>query len=466
MNNLTKRKYRFTYGYAFPEKHPECPDFEGEYYVQLSDTDVIEEGETPNEAGFLVVAMDRFVEERNTMELNETEEYELHSITVAPITGTVEDPSDVLKALMDDYVNEADSMTDLILCWLDEDESHTLTDEEIQTLIEFAGDENYVTVEDIRHMSTHDPMYNVEPYKNAQAMFDVMKELDVGSDHFTERLKYVDRRIEIDTECLNTACGNKETSRYLHRINQLKKYKKMLNMIELIDRVESSDLNERLIMLRLIAEQFGVPIITAEQGNGKESNISSVESVQASAAPGAYGSCKVDGVIAIGETVTFDGIEWIVVNVDKDRYTLMKKTIDKISVFGLSTNYRGSYIADRCEEFQAHMSDAALSMISDKTVQGVTAKVWIATKSMIEEWTDSDNPTNNMHGSVRMWDFQDTTIDAKKNGSYWCPDPSDSSYVWYVNCGGYFLNYIPSDARGFRPCIEVIRRDEHVSDVV
>ena len=239
MKKFTERKYRFTYGYADPEAHPECPDFEGVCYVQLSDTDVIEEGKTPTEAGFLAVAADYFDEVCRSMEVYTLKNYELRSISVVPVTGTVKNPSDTVKKLMDDYTNEADSMTDLILCWLAEDDSHALTDEDIQTLIEFAGDEDYMTVEDIRHMATGDAIYDVEPYKSMRAMLDVVAELDVGTDHFTKRMSDIDRRIEADTANLSDAKTKGETGRYLHRISQLKNYKSILRLIGHINHLES-----------------------------------------------------------------------------------------------------------------------------------------------------------------------------------------------------------------------------------
>lgn len=240
MMKITERKYRFTYGYADPEAHPECPGYEGDYYVQLSDTDVIEEGKAPTEAGFLAVAMDRFDEECKSTKFNRAENnYELRSITVVPVIGTVKNPSDTVKKLMDDYTNEADSMTDLILCWLAEDDSHALTDEEIQTLIEFAGDEDYVTVEYIRDLESDDAIRNVEPYKNMLAMLDVISELNVGSDHFTKRMSDIDNRIAADTKCLGDAKTKGETNRYLHRINQLKRYRSILRLIGQIDHLES-----------------------------------------------------------------------------------------------------------------------------------------------------------------------------------------------------------------------------------
>ena len=236
---LKERKYCFTYGYANPDVHSEYPDHENKFYVQLSDSEVIGEGYHPTEEGFLAAAMDHFNEERESMEYNETEKYELRSITVVPITKTVENPSDTVKRLMEEYMSNADSMTDVILSWLAEDDSHTLTDEEIQTLIKFAGDDDYVTVESIRSMATNDAVYNVEPYKSMRAMLDVMKELDVGSSHFTERMRDVDNRITADAACLNEATTKGEIDCYVRRINQLKKYRGILRLIKHIDHLES-----------------------------------------------------------------------------------------------------------------------------------------------------------------------------------------------------------------------------------
>ena len=231
MEELKNRKYRFRYGYANPSEHPECPFYEGDYYVELSDCDVTEEGETANEAGFLVVAMDRFIDEMNTMMHNETERYVFRGVDVVPITVPVQEYDDKLKNLMEEYMNEADSMTDLILCYLDKDDSDTLTDGEIQALLEYAGDEDYVSVEDIREMANTDYMTKYPPYSSMVELLDWLT--GIGG-KFDDHLKEIETAIEYTTKHIKEAPTKKESARLTKRLENLKKYKRIVNVMEVI----------------------------------------------------------------------------------------------------------------------------------------------------------------------------------------------------------------------------------------
>lgn len=170
---------------------------------------------------------------------------------------------------------------------------------------------------------------------------------------------------------------------------------------------------------------------------------------------GEYGSKVIAGTKTKGSFVRFDGKDWIVVNVSGSTYTLMLKKITETTQFGSSTTYSGSTIASKCTTFQGTMSANALSVVNSKTVQSVTAKVWIATKSNIESWTDTLNPTTNAWSGVRMWTANQDTEFSNKINYYWCSDPYNSSLVWYINYNGYFNYRDPSHTYGFRPCIEV-----------
>lgn len=169
---------------------------------------------------------------------------------------------------------------------------------------------------------------------------------------------------------------------------------------------------------------------------------------------GAYGSKVIAGTKTMWSKVQFDGIDWIVVNISGSTYTLMKYCIDEITQFGSSSTYSGSTIASKCTTFQNSMSAEALSVVNSKTVQNVTAKVWIATKSSIVSWTDSSSPTSNEYGKVRKWDYSDPTVDGARNGYYWCSDP-DGGYVWIFDYYGNISGNYPNRYYGFRPCIEV-----------
>lgn len=175
------------------------------------------------------------------------------------------------------------------------------------------------------------------------------------------------------------------------------------------------------------------------------------------AIPGEYGSNVISGTLTKGSYVRFDGIDWIIANVSGNTYTLMLKRMTETTVFGSSLDYNGSTIAYKCTTFQNAMSANALSVVNSKTVQSVTAKVWIATKANIVSWTDSSYPTSDSWSGIRKWAANADTEFSNNINYYWCSDPYTSSMVWDINCEGGFNAYYPSAAYGFRPCIEVVQ---------
>jgi len=171
---------------------------------------------------------------------------------------------------------------------------------------------------------------------------------------------------------------------------------------------------------------------------------------------GEYGSSKIAGTLEKGQFVKFDGQDWIVANVSGSTYTLMLKKMTETTAFGSSTTYSGSTIASKCTTFQNAMSANALSVVNSKTVQSFTAKVWIATKSDIESWTDTANPTSSAWSGIRKWSGT-TEDDYAVSGiyTYWCSDLDGSSFVWEAENQGNFGSSAPAAVFGFRPCIEV-----------
>jgi len=174
---------------------------------------------------------------------------------------------------------------------------------------------------------------------------------------------------------------------------------------------------------------------------------------------GEYGSDRISGTLTKGSYVRFDGIDWIIANVSGSTYTLMKKVISETTEFGSSNTYSGSTIASKCTTFQNAMSANALSVVNSKTVQSVTAKVWIAQKTDIASWTDSNDPTSSDWSGIRKWTGSSEDDYAVKNiYNYWCSDcPYSSSYVWRILYDGYFSSHTPGATSGFRPCIEVVQ---------
>ena len=176
--------------------------------------------------------------------------------------------------------------------------------------------------------------------------------------------------------------------------------------------------------------------------------------------PGEYGSKVISGTKTKGSFVRFDGKDWIVANVSGNTYILMLKKMTETTTFGSSTSYSGSTIASKCTTFQNAMSVEALSVVNSKTVQGVTAKVWIAQKTDIVNWTDNNDPTSSAWSGIRRWTGSSEDDYAVK-GIYncWCSNPYNSSYVWCIAYSGYFGGNFtdPSFEYGFRPCIEVVQ---------
>ena len=134
----------------------------------------------------------------------------------------------------------------------------------------------------------------------------------------------------------------------------------------------------------------------------------------------------------------------------------MLKKITETTAFGSSTRYYGSTIASKCTTFQNAMSAEALTKVNSKTVQSVTAKVWIAQQTDIISWTESGTTTSAWSG-VRMWTADQDTEFSNKINMYWCSDPRNSTLVWRVDYNGGFSTLSPSYALGFRPCIEVVQ---------
>jgi len=172
--------------------------------------------------------------------------------------------------------------------------------------------------------------------------------------------------------------------------------------------------------------------------------------------PGEYGSPEIAGTLTKGSYVRFDGLDWIIAKVNGSTYTLMLKKMTETTQFGSSIYYSGSTIASKCTTFQGTMSAEALSVVNSKTVQSVTAKVWIAQKTDIESWTVSSEPSSSDWSGIRKWTANDGIYDSVGATNYWCSNTNDSSYVWIVTSDGYFYGRnSPSKTYGFRPCIEV-----------
>ena len=153
--------------------------------------------------------------------------------------------------------------------------------------------------------------------------------------------------------------------------------------------------------------------------------------------------------LTLGQTgvyfTTYPSITWQVQHLDGDYAYLALYPMTETTTFGSSTTYSGSAIATKCTTFLNNTIPNVADYLEEVTVNGVTAKVFIPSKAMYE--TDWDWPKAAAANRV-----------CQLNGSnkpYWTSTAYDSSYVWYVNNYGLFVNVYPTQTHGFRPAVKV-----------
>ena len=158
--------------------------------------------------------------------------------------------------------------------------------------------------------------------------------------------------------------------------------------------------------------------------------------------PGATGSGQIDGKLILGETVQFDGMYWIVCHTDyinKKAY-LASTLIVQDTHFGSNNKYASSTLKTIAKSFEDNMSEGAKSRMVNTRVEGVTAKIFVASDSQLE-------------GNFSYFNSNERRV--CQSQTYWTSSSFGSSVLRYVDTNGDIPNDAysgyPNESRGFRP---------------
>lgn len=148
--------------------------------------------------------------------------------------------------------------------------------------------------------------------------------------------------------------------------------------------------------------------------------------------------------LTLGNTISWAGQSWIVSHKTETECYLTLAGLDGNSVYdaGGSAVYAGSDLANRAMQFQNGLTEGQLACLKDVTVNGVTAKVFVASQNQMDsgfEYFNSDS--------------------SRSVGSdYWTSSANFSYGSWYVQANGSFFGYgnfggDVTSSLGFRPSV-------------
>ena len=156
----------------------------------------------------------------------------------------------------------------------------------------------------------------------------------------------------------------------------------------------------------------------------------------------------IDGVIALGSTVTMGGHQWVVCHIDYDGkiFYLLDAIVESTTKFGSTSNYPGSTLAGVAASFESNLPSNVLSKLLTVNVSGVSAKVFVPNLTQYR-------------GGLNL--FTSDSVDKNRIGYYngvtnrvWTSSPSNGGYVTYVDTDGSFYNNGNiGNSCGFRPCV-------------
>ena len=164
---------------------------------------------------------------------------------------------------------------------------------------------------------------------------------------------------------------------------------------------------------------------------------------------------KYDGVIsgdiALGNYVDMGGYTWRVSHIDEDarEFYLTLNTVTEVTSFsinagtGSNNEYAGSAIAGKCSNFMGTMPATVINLLKMKTVNGVTAKVFIASREQ-------------MNGGFDLFSNNASRIaydDTGKAVAYWTSSPIAGNTVATVHIDGSIVSRSPTTQEGFRPSV-------------
>ena len=163
-------------------------------------------------------------------------------------------------------------------------------------------------------------------------------------------------------------------------------------------------------------------------------------------ASGAYNTGDIKGdITGVGNTVRFDGMNWIVVHVANGVAYLGRDVIVSYTIYRPSEGYNeyiGSTLAQTAKDFENNMSEKARSVLMPITVNGVTSKVFVPSYEQV-------------NGGFSYFNSDSRRI-CQYNGSnsYWWTSSGSSRFRSYdVSESGAIGSYDISGSHGFRPFI-------------
>ena len=150
----------------------------------------------------------------------------------------------------------------------------------------------------------------------------------------------------------------------------------------------------------------------------------------------------------VGEAINWAGYNWIVVNDNGDgTIVLAMQDIYELTTFGSNNIYASSTLAARAKAFEDSLSDEALEKAIETTVNGVTAKVFVASQEQVFNSGFSYFISN----ASRIAEYG-----GDKN-PWWTSTPhtGDTSRVRTVAASGIDTRGAIASTYGFRPFITI-----------
>lgn len=156
----------------------------------------------------------------------------------------------------------------------------------------------------------------------------------------------------------------------------------------------------------------------------------------------------IEGILQVGQLITFDGMKWRVVHNDGNLWYLAFNTIEESMNFGDDNTYSGSNIANRCVTWMnAYISAKAKNFMQNVTVSNVTSKVFIPTYDQV-------------NGGFSYYNSNSNRIATNSDGTaifWWTSTGSTTDSAYAVGSSGVLQSGINIKSQfGFRPhiCIE------------
>ena len=147
----------------------------------------------------------------------------------------------------------------------------------------------------------------------------------------------------------------------------------------------------------------------------------------------------------VGSTIKFKGKNWIVAHKSGNNIYVSDSVIESDTMFGSDSEYRGSTLSSAASTFQnnLNLTVAEQNLIPNTTVNGVTAKVFVASREQMNSgWSYFNSSARRI---------------CKYNGSaqiYWTSSPGEDGDVYIVAANGGLDPGGNSRATyGFRPSI-------------